>query len=286
MHGELMHKIGSLLPAETADATPVYSQLYLYDPQIALDVRMGYRWNSRLSRDVLGTLQDMLYRHHPATGIYKHAQELMANIPEGQDCELSIYFDPACDKRRYNEPDAASREISVMIPDEDHQARETQDIIIHLRDGPLKSISDCHPFYPALRYVLLFPKGQLGWYPNIPYEEVENVDEPDDDEDSDENERKQKCVSMAQYYKYRLHIRTEGSHHLFLAGKLFQEYVCEVWAIAEQNRLKYIKTNQKKLRVELYKGLEDAATRDDIDLDQLGKRFILPSSFTGSTRNM
>jgi len=56
--------------------------------------------------------------------------------------------------------------------------------------------------------------------------------------------------------------------------------------VAEQNRLQFIKTNQKKLRVELYKGLQDAATRVDNDLDQLGKRFILPSSFTGSTRNM
>src|SRR5205807_9814719 len=40
------------------------------------------------------------------------------------------------------------------------------------------------------------------------------------------------------------------------------------------------------LRVELYKGLDDAVTADDANLDQLGKRFILPSSFTGSTRNM
>jgi hypothetical protein len=56
--------------------------------------------------------------------------------------------------------------------------------------------------------------------------------------------------------------------------------------MAEQNRLNYIKENQDNLRVELYKGLHDAVTTDDSNLDQLGKRVILPSSFTGSTRNM
>src|SRR5260221_5717184 len=247
---------------------------------------MGHRWNSGLSRDILATLQDVLFRHHPAAQLYKHAQELIANIPDRDNCELSIHFDEACDKRRYNEPDAGSKEISIMIPDEDYQIKVSQDIIIHVKDGPLQRISDCHPFYPALRYVLLFPKGQLGWHPNIPYEEVEDINVADDDEDSNENEKKQKRVSMAQYYKYQLHIHTKGSQHLFLAGKLFQEDICAAWAVAEQNRLQFIKLNQKKLRIELYKGLQDAVARVDSNFDQLGKRFILSSSFTGSTRNM
>ena len=93
-------------------------------------------------------------------------------------------------------------------------------------------------------------------------------------------------MSMAQFYKYQLHIRAVGSNHLFLAESLFQEYVCEAWAVAEQNRLNFIKENQRDLRVDLYKGLEDAVARADTDMSQLGKRFILPSSFTGSTRNM
>jgi hypothetical protein len=65
---------------------------------------------------------------------------------------------------------------------------------------------------------------------------------------------------LAGFNKYRLHIRPENveSIHLFLTGKLFQEYVCEAWAVAEQNRLNWIRLNQTKLRVELYKGLQDA----------------------------
>ena len=130
-----------------------------------------------------------------------------------------------------------------------------------------------------LRYVLLFPTGQLRWHPAILYEQVEDQ----------ANDPKEKYVSLAGFNRYRLHIRPEDveSIHLFLTGKLFQEYVCEVWAVAEQNRLNWIRFNQTKLRVELYKGLEDAvATDPDADWNQLGKRFILPSSFTRSTRNM
>ena len=65
MHGELIHKIRSLLPADNAEPTTVYAQLYLYDPQAALDLCMGYGWNSGLNRDIMNTLQDMLFCHHP-----------------------------------------------------------------------------------------------------------------------------------------------------------------------------------------------------------------------------
>jgi hypothetical protein len=77
------------------------------------------------------------------------------------------------------------------------------------------------------------------------------------------------------------------SIHLFLTGNLYQEYVCEAWAISEQNRLNWLKRNQPRLRAELYRGLVDAvAAEADADWNQLGTRIILPSSFSGSTRHM
>jgi len=39
--------------------------------------------------------------------------------------------------------------------------------------------------------------------------------------------------------------------------------------------------------MEVYQGLQDAIAADaDVDMADLGKRFILPSSFSGSTHNM
>jgi hypothetical protein len=77
------------------------------------------------------------------------------------------------------------------------------------------------------------------------------------------------------------------SNHLFLAGKLFQAYVCESWAVAEQKHLIQIATIQNNLRVELYQGLTDAIVANvDVNLNDLGRRTILPSSFSGGTHYM
>ena len=56
-----------------------------------------------------------------------------------------------------------------------------------------------------------------------------------------------------------------------LTGKLYQEHVCEGWAVAEQNCLNYIRFNQSKLCVEVYHGLVDAvAANADANINQLG----------------
>ena len=64
VHGRLYHQSGPLIPQEAA--TPVFAQLYIYDPQEALEFRMNNRANSDLHRETMQTLQDMLYRRHPA----------------------------------------------------------------------------------------------------------------------------------------------------------------------------------------------------------------------------
>ncbi|KAM3305287.1 hypothetical protein P3S67_012153 [Capsicum chacoense] len=51
-------------------------------------------------------------------------------------------------------------------------------------------------------------------------------------------------------------------------------------------RLNYIRFNKKQLRYHIYKGLEDALLRGEIDPSPQGKRVILGSSFTGGARYM
>jgi len=147
-----------------------------------------------------------------------------------QQCKILFHFDAAYDRRHYNASDASVREIAVILQGNEDEVRDSQDIIIyHKHSDGLQCISDCHPFYLCLHYVLLFPTSQLGWHSAILYEQVE--DQADDP--------KQKHISLAEFNKYCLHIRPEDveSIYLFLIGKLFQEYVCEAWAVAEQNCL-------------------------------------------------
>ena len=126
-----------------------------------------------------------------------------------------------------------------------------------------------------MRYVLLYPTGQLGWHLKIPYQDITN----------------KKClhVTYLEYLHYQLFIHPEDveSNHPFMSGKLFHEQGTEGWAIGEQKNLRYITLNQTKLRTEVYQGLVDAvAPNVDADLNELSKRVILPSSFAGSTWNM
>ena len=123
-----------------------------------------------------------------------------------------------------------------------------------------------------------YPTGQLSFHPTILYQTVE--------EGAPRCGRERIYVSMGEFHCYHLFIRAPDveSNHFFLTGNLYQEYVCEIWAISEQNRLNFIRLNQDKLRTDVYSGIVDAvAANADADWSQLGTRFILPSSFSGST---
>ena len=60
-----------------------------------------------------------------------------------------------------------------------------------LHEGGLQKISELHPSYDPLQYVLLFPRGDDGWHENISL--------------TRSNVRKR--VTQLQYYSYRLQIR-------------------------------------------------------------------------------
>ena len=78
VHGRMYHQSGSLIPGQ--EATPVFSQLYIYDPHEALDFHMNNRANSDLHRETMQTLQDMLHRCHSAVQLYKQAFEMTQNV--------------------------------------------------------------------------------------------------------------------------------------------------------------------------------------------------------------
>jgi hypothetical protein len=60
----------------------------------------------------------------------------------------------------------------------------------------------------------------------------------------------------------------------------------DAYAAIEQSRLKYLRLNKKKLRADLYQGLQDAIAVGDNSAAAIGQRIILPSSFTVGPRHM
>lgn len=69
-------------------------------------------------------------------------------------------------------------------------------------------------------------------------------------------------------------------------NNLSHQYAVDMYVKIEQGRLGYVERSQKKLRTELYKGMIDSVRTDDTDMSQVGKRYILPSSFIGGPRHM
>lgn len=68
--------------------------------------------------------------------------------------------------------------------------------------------------------------------------------------------------------------------------RLFQQYLVNSYTCIEEVRLRWVRANQPQLRSELYKGLKDAVLQGDTTPASVGKRIVLPSSFTGGPRYM
>ena len=312
--GALHHISGSLIP--NPGVAPAFAQLYIYDPAEALDHRMASRYSTGLDRTTMQILQDVLYRNHPSVALFKQAYEQLRDIPEEQNFQIGLRFDRSCDRRRYNLPTSGSNEIAVIIPGDGDQELQPRDIVLFLRGGGLRQINEMNPIYHSLHFVLLFPTGQLGWHPQLEYGSAgsggrartgagirgaadEDVDlgaedllapgqEPGNAATGLSNQRRgrSKYITQAQYFRFRLFPRENESDHLFRAGPLFQEFVVDMWAATEQSRLYWISKNQRSIRADVYQGLVDAVVNADTRSAQLGHRIILPSSFSGSTRNM
>ncbi|KAK1353857.1 hypothetical protein POM88_052222 [Heracleum sosnowskyi] len=60
----------------------------------------------------------------------------------------------------------------------------------------------------------------------------------------------------------------------------------DAWACIEHARLKWVLKNQNILRSDVYNNIVDSVNRGDVDASAVGKKVILPSSFTGSLRYM
>ncbi|CAN0897203.1 ATP-dependent DNA helicase PIF1 [Linum grandiflorum] len=143
----------------------------------------------------------------------------------------------------------------------DHDDR---DIIVNNKATGLTRITSLNPLFDSLHFPLLFPHGNDGFHNRI---------------------RKRKYVTQREYYCFRLQYRSIEGKTLIRAGKALQHYCIDAFTTIEQNRLTYLRLNQKKLRSDLYNGLADALHRGDLTANNIG-RTINPSSFTGSVRYM
>lgn len=271
IQGELCHKAGALLPRD--GRSPTYAQLYVIDSREALQHQMENNLDHNVRRDTMESLQNLLRENHQYAAIYMHAYEILRN-EESEDVCIRLRVAPGSqntlERRRYNLPTAD--EIAVVLPG-DQSTAESRDIILRTRGGPLQQISECHPAYSPLQYVLLFPYGEPGWHPDMQIVDPQG------------RRQKRKRVTLTRHTAYRIHNRHREFSCLLRGGRLFQRYLVDMWAAADQNNLRYLRLNNNKFRTHISQGLEDAINNDD-NLNDVGTRVILPSSYMGGPCHM
>ena len=78
---------------------------------------------------------------------------------------------------------------------------------------------------------------------------------------------------------------SEYCSYLHDFGALFEEWLVLQWAKEEQQRLTWVRNNQATIRADLYQNVLTQSTQST-QASQVGRRVVLPSSFTGGPRFM
>ncbi|UYV70096.1 hypothetical protein LAZ67_7001779, partial [Cordylochernes scorpioides] len=277
IHGQIYHLTGPLHPH--GNRAPSYAQLYILDSEAANNTRIAASRPLECHPGILTLLDSVLRRVNPYTSAYRQmhqvelAEEHRARIENRQMCQVQMLIrqNHCRDLRRYNAPSVS--EVAAIFVDQDGHVPSNRDIAVFPHDCGLVRISPLNPNCDPMTYPLLFPAGDPGWAIGILYEENMRT--------STRNH-----VTMLQFYSYRLAIRP-GFSPIHYGRRLFQQYVVDAYVKTEGNRLNYIRQNQSLLRVELYQGLMDYIHEQEHSRGvRIGRIFILPSSFPGSSRAM
>ena len=277
INGQVHHRIGSLLPDE--GKPPVYAQLYIFDTENEIQNRMSIFDRDRecdkdngVDKKIVEGLVRMFDESNELVKSFRAARDLLGGS-QVQPLRLRLLHDRSKEAPQYSAP--AGSEIAGLIVGDFSEDKKSPDVIIQDRGGGLRRISNLHANYMALQYPILFPYGEQGFKLGIKYNRSGTLRAGVRGE-----------VTMLEYYAFRLQQRRCEATTLIRGDRLFQQYIVDAYASVEENRLRYIVKNNKNLRSEVYKGIEDALLKGDVDGNNVGKKVILPASFTGSKRYM
>ncbi|KAK9055983.1 hypothetical protein SSX86_027070 [Deinandra increscens subsp. villosa] len=265
--GQVCHRLGSLCP--TGPEKPRFLQLYIYDTMNEVSNRlsaMSKKGPADFDGRIIQILIDTLNRHNELIKLFRTARDVCqgSNV---NDFGVRLYQGIA--KHPYEAPRADT--IGAIIYDGDPNATDF-DIIVRDRSDKPQRVNNLHPCYMSLHYPLLFPYGEQGWSPTLTLTGGTSEDD--------------KRLSMNMFYAYQIHERPPAYTLLLNSGRLFQQYLVDAYIAIERNRLEYILSHQSTLRSEFLSGIHDAVSRGDTEGRHIGRRILLPSSFTGGPRYM
>ncbi|CAH1413176.1 unnamed protein product [Lactuca virosa] len=225
-----------------------------------------------LDIEIISFLKVMLDSTNELVKCYRMARDCFdENSPI--DLKLRLIGRRQQDGRTYNLPTAS--EVVALIVGDIGDAIDNRDIIVKTKSGILQRINELHPSYLALQYPLLFPYGDDGYRFDIPHTDV----------DHSTNTKRRYCT-MREFFAYRIQDKVNVFSLILNSRRLFQQFLVDAYTMIETERLYYIRNQSNVLRCESYETLRSVQIHGNIDISKVGKRLILPSSFTGGTRYM
>ncbi|KAL6569662.1 hypothetical protein OROMI_014176 [Orobanche minor] len=266
MGGQNIHRIGPMMP-KTGDA-PQYAQLYIYDTQNEADNRLkalSGSGKSGLDQAIVEQIKNMMDEHNPYAKVYRMARDRLS-LNNSVEIRLQLIGRRQKDGRTYNLPTAS--EVAAVIEGDIENAPDKRDIVLEKQSGFLKHIDEFMPCYLPLQYPLLFAYGEDGWYTDIPKNKFS----------------KRPNLTLREFLAFRIQDRVKEGHQLLHGRRLFQQFLVDSYIMMESQRLKWLRHNQPKLKVDSYKNLTHAIDEGLLDTSQKGQLTILPSTFTGGRR--
>ena len=126
-------------------------------------------------------------------------------------------------------------------------------IVLRNRAGLLYRISDLHPAYAPLQYLLLFPRGENGWHPDMVLHESIQQRETQLQRAQQRQETRNQCglnnsqptrettqsrrLTLCHYVSFCIHPRPGEFNLLLHCGRLFKWYMVDMFASLDQSRL-------------------------------------------------
>ncbi|XP_042962415.1 uncharacterized protein LOC122296677 [Carya illinoinensis] len=296
VQGQIYHYISDLIPS---NGRPSNLQLYFYDIEHEFENRIVD--STRMGPSIIAQLMDIL-RVNPYCTFFRY----LGDLPSFEYQKIRIRSDPGLDQQVYNAP-TSSEVAAIWVEDDTLEQVTPRDIFVYNHVGGSHIVQYYFEYYDPLQYPLLFPFGDIGWHQGIqrinrrgvsisnhthaaqsidPHQSISAEELLRREEQVLRRNRKDPFVSCREYYCYKLQIREDVNSILLLSGRLFQQFVVNMYIKIETSRLDYFRSNQQHIRSKLYQGIVDSISVGETNASRIGKRLILPSSFIGGPRDM
>ena len=297
--GQLMRFFGSLLKPAT-DKEPTCAQIYFYDPNDQVEIRLrrlngGSKRKPELDKILFTQLLPMLMTSNVLVREFKTVHEYInENDLNPEELRIQLHesdvlqSQPGNHAGRYHIPSV--NELALLMPNHIPPDAE-RSIVCQVRGAntrtSLVTFPHTHGRWDACGYPLLFPYGTITYYQEYKTSHL-----------NEDGERVHNNLSLNQYFRIMTRWRDDKSeaygypsnhdeesiyfNHLQYSGRLWQQYIVDTYARVEMNRLIWNRMNQKTLRADLYKGVQDTIQKGDVE--NSGRAIILPATFTCSQR--